>query len=112
MILRRSSTRRTPSLPIRVLRSSQPPFSARSTSRRVTTERLRSRGRVSLSYSHSTFLRHALRATVGICSVSSGHAVEGVDDLWWQARRVDPQGGSEEHPSELQSLMRNSDAVF
>src|SRR3546814_3195951 len=70
-------------------------FRSRSTSRRVTTERLRSRGRVSLSYSHSTFVRNALRATVGICSVSSGHVVEGVDDLWWQAQLVDPQGSAQ-----------------
>ncbi len=48
MILRRSTTRRVPSGPIRTRSSSQPPCSARSTSSRVTTLREKSRGMTSL----------------------------------------------------------------
>src|SRR3954469_19219043 len=92
MILRRSTTRRVPSGPIRTRSSSQPPCSARSTSSLRTTLREYSRENVTLSNSHSTpgaGGRRVARLIDGLPSVSgsvSGHVVQGGDDLGRQAQ--------------------------
>src|SRR6478735_280163 len=93
MILRRSTTRRVPSGPIRTRSSSQPPCSARSTSSLRTPVGEYSRENVTLSNSHSTpgaGGRRSARLIDGFPSVG-GDVVESVDDLGGQAQLLDTQ---------------------
>ena len=90
MILRRSTTRRVPSGPMRTRSSSQPPCSARSTSSRVTTlrEKLAGEGQP-LSNSHST-----PRAEAAGGQPSSGLIRRSVRRHVVEGRRRSPRAGS------------------
>ncbi len=78
MILRRRTTRRVPSGPMRTRSSSQPPCSARSTSSLVTTLRGNSRENVSLVELplHPAARGGAAARGCGSCARPSGHVVE------------------------------------
>src|SRR6478609_3205983 len=101
MILRRRTTLRVPSGPIRTRSSSQPPCSARSTSSFRTTLREYSREKVTLSNSHSTPRaggRRCSRLTSGSSVQATGrersiggHVVESGGDLGGQGEILDAE---------------------
>src|SRR4051794_36304893 len=93
MILRRRTTRRVPSGPIRTRSSSQPPCSARSTRSFVTTLREYSRENEIFSNSHSTPGEGGRREArlISTFSLLGRHVVQRRADLGGQAQLLDPQ---------------------